>query len=119
VAPLLAADFGERCGVHEEPFNADCFDQQTGREHIAESGERAVWCDQPWCYVDRANCDVEWIISQYWSAGDIAYSFETCGGTNLFSVPESAVLSSFSRRVCLAPQLDGTSLSGPVLQLLR
>jgi hypothetical protein len=113
VEPLLAADFGERCGLHKEPFNADCFDQQTRREHTVESGERAAWCDQPWCYVEQANCDAAWRPAQYWSgAGDIAYSYETCGGKNLFSVPESAVLSSFSRRVCLAPQLDGSFFSG-------
>ena len=98
-SPLLAANFGEGCGLHKEPFNPDCFDQQTGRELTAESGERAAWCDQPWCYVDRANCDGVWELSHYWSGGTLAYSFEACDGTDLFSVPESAVLSSFGRRV--------------------
>ena len=98
-APLLAAGFGARCGLHAEPFNPDCFDQRTGREHTAESGERVAWCDQPWCYVDRTNCDAAMDDSRYWTGAALPYSFETCEGVDLFSVPESAVLSSFSRRV--------------------
>lgn len=53
---LHASDFGASCKKHLEPAQAACTNLATGEE--LPDGERASWCDEPWCYVDPCTCNL-------------------------------------------------------------
>ena len=59
----LSAKYGSSCGVHREPGQSGCYNTSTGVQ--LPVGARALWCDQPWCYVDPENCDLGSNASSY------------------------------------------------------
>jgi hypothetical protein len=60
---LYSAELGSSCEVHLEPGQSDCYNTSTGV--LLPDDERALWCDQPWCYVDPENCDLGSNASSY------------------------------------------------------
>ena len=84
--PLYPGDYGRSCKRQLDPADSDCYNQTTGT--ILPLKDRADWCDQPWCYIDPDNCDLtDDHTSRYWSSieDNLAYSYSTCGGTDLFT----------------------------------
>jgi hypothetical protein len=97
------ADYGSMCKKHLEPGDSQCWDLITGQE--LPVGSRASWCDNSWCYVDPANCDLPgsnstspgvekgWETNVCAIAGTcpgheftpLAYSYETCGAIDKFT----------------------------------
>ena len=68
-------DFGEVCRSHDEAMPP-----------FAVSNEPPAWCYQPWCYVDRDNCQFIASKSSYFpDEADMSYSYRTCGGTDTFT----------------------------------
>lgn len=64
---MYPADYGASCKKHLEPGHADCYNLETHTE--LPDGERANWCDSPFCYVDGCTCAMGDV-----AGGPIAYS---------------------------------------------
>mmetsp|Transcript_48248 Transcript_48248/g.127421 ORF Transcript_48248/g.127421 Transcript_48248/m.127421 type:complete len:188 (+) Transcript_48248:42-605(+) len=94
--PLYPQSYGELCQKHLEPAQAACFDLAAGVEK--PSGQQAAWCGQPWCYVDPCNCNLDNVQPAYYWNVSLHYSYETCGGSDTYSVGPS-----FN---CDVPELD-------------
>tara|TARA_B110001452_G_scaffold93183_1_gene76857 strand:+ start:94 stop:1146 length:1053 start_codon:yes stop_codon:yes gene_type:complete len=68
--------YGTDCGAHDQTLQPYC------DSSVAEPPE---WCAQPWCYVDKNNCDHPASKSSYYASQSLSYSYRTCGGQNTFS----------------------------------
>jgi hypothetical protein len=78
----LPGNYGEQCGVHAEPGDADCYTQWQG-DLPTPRPDPEFWCGQKWCYVDPCNCDMsDATLSTYFGVDGLAYSYSTCGGSN-------------------------------------
>eukprot|EP00929_Paragymnodinium_shiwhaense_P114537 TRINITY_DN8298_c0_g1_i1.p1 TRINITY_DN8298_c0_g1~~TRINITY_DN8298_c0_g1_i1.p1 ORF type:complete len:1042 (+),score=125.28 TRINITY_DN8298_c0_g1_i1:133-3258(+) len=54
------------------------------------SSEKGAWCSQPWCYVNLSMC-ANYIYAEKSSTmsaviGDVGFSYQTCGGRNLWNM---------------------------------
>ena len=93
--PLYPADYGATCKKHLEPGASACYDLTAGLELPA--GERAGWCDQPFCYVDPRACVSHDLEPSAHFLGNVSYacevespcalmySYEACGSVDLYT----------------------------------
>ena len=68
--------YGTDCAAHDQTLQPYC------DSSVAEPPE---WCGQPWCYVDKDNCDHPASKSSYYESQSLSYSYRTCGGQNTFT----------------------------------
>lgn len=84
---LYPADLGSRCEKWEEDRHADCL-----------KPDKPAWCSQAWCYVDPCHCQLPVLPLQSeltpqvrYRGRPIYYSYETCGGEDLWSKKRAEV----------------------------
>ena len=93
--PLYPADYGATCKKHLEPGASPCYNLAAGLELPA--GERASWCDQPFCFVDPRHCMSHDLEPSTYFLGNVSYacevespcavmySYEACGSVDLYT----------------------------------
>lgn len=75
--------YGASCTKHFEPGHSSCFDVEAGVE--LPIGERAAWCDNPWCYVDPCDCNIESTQSERFEGATFSYTYAACNAEDAFS----------------------------------
>eukprot|EP00931_Biecheleriopsis_adriatica_P093204 TRINITY_DN6694_c0_g1_i1.p1 TRINITY_DN6694_c0_g1~~TRINITY_DN6694_c0_g1_i1.p1 ORF type:complete len:747 (-),score=132.23 TRINITY_DN6694_c0_g1_i1:68-2308(-) len=75
--------------VYEYPATYGAIDCKAHDQNLAPYCDRAnapAWCGQPWCWVDKANCQgLQYYDSSYWPSSGAYYSYVTCGSANSFT----------------------------------
>jgi hypothetical protein len=67
------------CAAHDLRMHPYCADGVGNPLPLAPS-----WCDDPFCFVDAANCALDSAPSHYFPSSGLHYSYATCGSTDTF-----------------------------------
>jgi len=88
-------DYGSRgCATYDATLPPDCMEDGTS----AMAQNLPAFCADPWCYVDKYNCNLEAHPSEYFPGANLSYSYATCGTLNSF------------REALLVKSLEGRTL---------
>lgn len=71
------------CSTHDATMEPYC--ENTDADGNFDPFNNPTWCSSNWCYVDRDNCNVETILSDYFRPTLLYYSFAACQSTNQFN----------------------------------
>eukprot|EP00439_Symbiodinium_sp_Y106_P082272 s482_g21.t1 len=74
---------------HEYPTNygnLECKAHDTGLAPHCTGTNPPAWCNKPWCYVSKDNCDLQPYKSVKFPGADANYSYRTCGQSNEFAL---------------------------------
>eukprot|EP00933_Yihiella_yeosuensis_P023714 TRINITY_DN1845_c1_g1_i1.p1 TRINITY_DN1845_c1_g1~~TRINITY_DN1845_c1_g1_i1.p1 ORF type:complete len:390 (-),score=93.03 TRINITY_DN1845_c1_g1_i1:175-1344(-) len=93
VTVAFPADLGARCDAWDNGVNPiSCLKGQ-------DPGKDNGWCEQPWCYVDPCNCEIDepatkspedggYLPGASYQGNGLWYSYRTCGGIDYWMPPE-------------------------------
>lgn len=87
---LYPGNYGETCGVYDEPGSASCFDMTQSPPVELPASKQADWCGRNWCYVNPCACELnDPTISAYFTSSsgsnDLYYSYATCGDLDTYT----------------------------------
>jgi hypothetical protein len=89
---LIYAPSGSSGPKYDYPVNygnGECKDHDKGLPPLCDRSNSPGWCGQKWCYVNKQQCSLASIKTQFFKGvEDLYFSFETCtgaGGANSFA----------------------------------
>eukprot|EP00437_Effrenium_voratum_P020749 CAMPEP_0181445630 /NCGR_PEP_ID=MMETSP1110-20121109/25687_1 /TAXON_ID=174948 /ORGANISM="Symbiodinium sp., Strain CCMP421" /LENGTH=715 /DNA_ID=CAMNT_0023569681 /DNA_START=39 /DNA_END=2186 /DNA_ORIENTATION=+ len=66
--------------------NLECKAHDTGLAPHCAGTNPPAWCNKPWCYVSKGNCNFQAYKSVKFPGADAYYSYRTCGQSNEFAL---------------------------------
>jgi len=79
---VFPRSYGATCAAHDSRLDPYC----TPSVDCEGSTTVSAWCADSWCWIDPSNCAgvLHTNTSGYFPGSGLAYSYETCGVSNLF-----------------------------------
>ena len=106
---IYPVSYGATCASHDSRLPSYCTPSV-----VRDDGSTTVpaWCAESWCWIDPADCNMQYSDSVYFVGSGLALSYATCGSANLF---DAFISQMHSRRL----QIAGRGKSPPPLPPLE